>query len=155
IELLAAAGNCDCAKIPRQRHCTNHRRRTSTSTFMPMRGRSPLTANQANPGASLMKKSLVAFGFLLLFATSRTCAGEPVRGGWSRPRITHAFAPVGGWNPGGGMFHWWNPCCFPQYCSPNDYCRKPFPNICRYNNGHVHTGLEAGDAFPAPQGSAL
>jgi hypothetical protein len=38
--------------------------------------------------------------------------------------------PEGGWNPGGGLFHWWNPHCFPQTCAPNDYCRKPPPNVC-------------------------
>jgi hypothetical protein len=41
------------------------------------------------------------------------------------------LGPVGGWNPyGGGLLHWWNPCCFPRYCGPNDYCRKPLPRVC-------------------------
>ncbi len=39
--------------------------------------------------------------------------------------------PVGGWNPdGGGLLHWWNPCCFPRCGGPDDYCRKPPPNVC-------------------------
>jgi hypothetical protein len=41
------------------------------------------------------------------------------------------FHPVGGWNPGGGLLHWWNPRCFPRWCGPDDYCRKPPPNVCR------------------------
>jgi hypothetical protein len=46
----------------------------------------------------------------------------------------HPFArmhPVGGWNPyGGGLFHWWNPDCFPCQPGPDDYCRKPLPRVC-------------------------
>src|SRR5439155_24759024 len=39
--------------------------------------------------------------------------------------------PVGGWDPyGGGLLHWWNPCCFPHRGAPDDYCRKPLPNVC-------------------------
>jgi hypothetical protein len=41
------------------------------------------------------------------------------------------FAPVGGWHPAGGFLHWWDPHCFPRWCGPDDYCRKPFPNVCR------------------------
>jgi hypothetical protein len=41
------------------------------------------------------------------------------------------LGPVGGWNPyGGGLLHWWDPCCFPHCGGPNDYCRKPLPNVC-------------------------
>jgi hypothetical protein len=41
------------------------------------------------------------------------------------------FAPVGGWNPyGGGLFHWWNPNCFPRPCGPDDYNCKPLPRVC-------------------------
>ena len=37
------------------------------------------------------------------------------------------FAPAGGWNPyGGGLFHWWNPNCFPLPCGPNDYVASLF-----------------------------
>lgn len=39
--------------------------------------------------------------------------------------------PVGGWHPyGGGLFHWWNPQCFPRCGNPDDYCRKPLPRTC-------------------------
>jgi hypothetical protein len=39
--------------------------------------------------------------------------------------------PVGGWHPyGGGLLGWWDPCCYPRCGAPNDYCRKPLPNVC-------------------------
>jgi hypothetical protein len=39
--------------------------------------------------------------------------------------------PRGGYFPyGGGLLHWWNPCCFPHCGLPDDYCRKPLPNTC-------------------------
>jgi hypothetical protein len=41
------------------------------------------------------------------------------------------LAPVGGWNPyGGGLLHWWDPCCAPHCGAPDDYCRKPLPRVC-------------------------
>jgi hypothetical protein len=41
------------------------------------------------------------------------------------------MAPAGGWHPyGGGLLHWWNPCCFPCCGAPDDYCRKPLPKFC-------------------------
>ena len=40
------------------------------------------------------------------------------------------LGPVGGWNPGGGLLHWWNPHCFPCCGVSDDYCRKPMPNVC-------------------------
>jgi hypothetical protein len=45
--------------------------------------------------------------------------------------VLKRFHPVGGWHPAGGFLHWWDPHCFPQWCGPDDYCRKPFPNVCR------------------------
>ena len=49
-----------------------------------------------------------------------------------RPHFFGRLRPVGGCNPDGrGLFHWWNPHCFPQPCGPDDYCRKPMPNVCR------------------------
>jgi hypothetical protein len=48
------------------------------------------------------------------------------------PHCLQAFRPAGGCNPyGGGLFHWWDPQCFERPCGPDDYCRKPFPNVCR------------------------
>jgi hypothetical protein len=45
--------------------------------------------------------------------------------------ILQRIAPVGGWDPyGGGLLRWWNPCCFPCSAAPDDYCRKPLPELC-------------------------
>jgi hypothetical protein len=43
----------------------------------------------------------------------------------------HPFHPAGGWHPyGGGLFHWWDPRCFPCQAAADDYCRKPLPKLC-------------------------
>ncbi len=57
----------------------------------------------------------------------------------------HRIHPVGGWNPGGGLLHWWNPHCFPRWCGPDDYCRKPPPDVCR---PHCWTNAPFGGAPP-------
>ena len=61
----------------------------------------------------------------------------PVFGGdgeTSQPVQTPLFQrlhPTGGWSPyGGGLFHWWPRHCFPTRCAPDDYCRKPLPEVC-------------------------
>jgi hypothetical protein len=57
--------------------------------------------------------------------------GEPAQFGPRPNQVRCRFAPVGGWNPyGGGLFHWWNPHCFPLPCGPDDYLRKPLPRVC-------------------------
>jgi hypothetical protein len=49
----------------------------------------------------------------------------------SRTTFLNRIAPVGGCDPdGGGLFHWWDPHCFPRPCGPDDYCRTPFPRFC-------------------------
>ncbi len=59
-------------------------------------------------------------------------AGDPGDGEVDRPHFFGRLKPKGGWNPDGrGMFHWWNPDCYPSFCGPDDYCRKPMPNVCR------------------------
>lgn len=71
---------------------------------------------------------------LLLFsatAGSRACAEEPANCEPTQPGFLQRVAPAGGWFPyGGGLLHWWNPHCFPCYCGPDDYCRKPLPCVC-------------------------
>jgi hypothetical protein len=57
--------------------------------------------------------------------------GDPGGGEPPRPHIFQRFGPVGGWNPGGGLLHWWDPHCVTRWCGPDDYCRKPFPAVCR------------------------
>ena len=49
------------------------------------------------------------------------------------------FAPAGGWNPGGGLLHWWPKCCFPDCGACDDYCRKPLPCVCRPGYSHYYT----------------
>lgn len=45
--------------------------------------------------------------------------------------VCERIAPVGGWRPDCcGILNWWNRCCFPRCCGPDDYCRKPMPCVC-------------------------
>jgi hypothetical protein len=81
---------------------------------------------------------------LALTGTSAANGGEPDVPNPHPSHFLQRIRPDGGWNPGGGLFHWWNPHCFPQACAPNDYCRKPAPNVCwppyppyyRWADGH-------------------
>jgi hypothetical protein len=48
-----------------------------------------------------------------------------------RPPVLQRLRPAGGWHPdGGGLLHWWEPHCFPRCGGPDDYCRKPPPDVC-------------------------
>jgi hypothetical protein len=80
-----------------------------------------------------MKSQALIWAVVLAAITcAPTRGGEPPDGQTHRPHFFRRLAPVGGWNPdGGGLFHWWNPRCFPRSCGPDDYCRKPMPNVCR------------------------
>jgi hypothetical protein len=79
-------------------------------------------------------RRLVWFGLLLLVAgtAGRVYGADqpgcpPSEADWLK-----RIHPVGGWHPyGGGLICWWNPHCFPCACGPDDYCRKPLPNVCR------------------------
>ena len=70
--------------------------------------------------------------FFTLFSCGQGVGGEGGESAPAPPRhIFQRARPVGGWNPyGGGVFHWWNPHCFPCQSAPDDYCRKPLPNVC-------------------------
>jgi hypothetical protein len=60
-----------------------------------------------------------------------SCGGEPAQFEPQPQQFRCRFTPIGGWNPyGGGLFHWWNPNCFPRPCGPDDYIRKPLPRVC-------------------------
>jgi hypothetical protein len=62
-----------------------------------------------------------------------------------RPHFFQRLQPAGGWDPDGrGLIHWWDPGCYPRWCGPDDYCRKPFPNVCRPLLGPGQPG------FPVP-----
>jgi hypothetical protein len=68
---------------------------------------------------------------LTLGTCGQAVGGERGRLDPDRRPFLQRFHPAGGWNPdGGGLLHWWNPHCFPRYSGPDDYCRKPPPNIC-------------------------
>jgi hypothetical protein len=59
-------------------------------------------------------------------------AGDPAEPATTKPHFLARIRPAGGCNPDGrGLFHWWNPHCFPRPCGPDLYCRKPMPNVCR------------------------
>ena len=74
----------------------------------------------------------VAALLVALIASSQGRAGEPPCG--CEPAgdgFAQRIHPAGGWHPyGGGLLHWWDPCCYPRYCGPDDYCRKPLPRLC-------------------------
>jgi hypothetical protein len=68
---------------------------------------------------------------LALFSCSRASAGEGEGLDPGRPHFLQSVHPAGGWHPdSGGLFHWWNPHCFPRCGAPDDYCRKPPPALC-------------------------
>ena len=67
-----------------------------------------------------------------VIVSSQGRAGEPPCG-CEAPGdgFAQRIHPVGGWHPyGGGLLRWWDPCCYPRYCGPDDYCRKPLPRLC-------------------------
>jgi hypothetical protein len=72
--------------------------------------------------------SLIA---LALISCGRVHGGEGESPVVPPPPSLQRFRPAGGWNPyGGGLLHWWNPHCFPCQTAPDDYCRKPLPEMC-------------------------
>jgi hypothetical protein len=68
---------------------------------------------------------------LIAMTGPQALGGEPGACEPPQQRFVQRLHPVGGWDPyGGGLLHWWNPHCFPRYCAPDDYCRKPLPRVC-------------------------
>jgi hypothetical protein len=66
-----------------------------------------------------------------LFAGGQALGGDRWCCEPTEPHFLKRLHPVGGWNPdGGGLLHWWNPRCFPRCGAPDDYCRKPPPQVC-------------------------
>jgi len=73
----------------------------------------------------------IAAIILTLPASRLGFAGQPPSCEPDAPCFLQRVAPVGGYFPySGGLLHWWNPHCFPCYCGPDDYCRKPLPCVC-------------------------
>jgi len=62
--------------------------------------------------------------------------GAPIFGGEPASceppqQFLQRLQPVGGWHAfGGGMLFWWPHHCFPCGGAPDDYCRKPPPQVC-------------------------
>ena len=101
-----------------------------------------------------MKNHVRLAAIMLAMTTlAQTRAGGP--DDWEAQQRPHFFGrigPRGGWNPDGrGMFHWWNPHCYPRCYGPDDYCRKPWPNVCRPLATPNHP-LTAPDAPLTPAG---
>jgi hypothetical protein len=76
---------------------------------------------------------LGAWALVLALVTSGQVIGSehgcPEPGGCQN--FLQRMSPAGGWHPDeGGLWHWWNPCCFPRCGGPDDYCRKPPPKVC-------------------------
>jgi hypothetical protein len=68
---------------------------------------------------------------LALIACDQVLGGGHENPGPGHPSFLRRVGPVGGWHPdGGGLWHWWNPHCFPKCGGPDDYCRKPSPQVC-------------------------
>src|SRR5262245_50037989 len=68
---------------------------------------------------------------ITLIAAGGGLGDEPKCCELARDSLLQRWHPVGGWNPyGGGLLHWWNPCCFPHCGGPDDYCRKALPRVC-------------------------
>jgi hypothetical protein len=69
---------------------------------------------------------------LALVLRGRAIGGESAYDHSGPRHFLQQFAPAGGWHPdNGGLFHWWNPRCFPRCGGVDDYCRKPPPRVCR------------------------
>ena len=80
-----------------------------------------------------MRRRQVWLGTLVvaLLGAGQGLAAEDVCCKPSQDCFVKRLGPVGGWSPyGGGLLHWWNPCCFPCAGAPDDYCRKPLPKVC-------------------------
>ncbi len=78
----------------------------------------------------MRRQTWIGAVLLALLVGGWTWAGEPAccEPG---PGLLHKVGPAGGWNPyGGGLLHWWKPCCFPRCGAPDDYCRKKMPYPC-------------------------
>jgi hypothetical protein len=80
-----------------------------------------------------MKYGLPIWTLLLALTSGGQCLGGEISESHVAPRRHHIqrLRPAGGWNPyGGGVLHWRNPHCSPCQSTPDDYCRKPLPNVC-------------------------
>jgi hypothetical protein len=91
-----------------------------------------MTTTRRNGKTPRTKKAGAALTLILAMTVhGRVIGDEYAHCDQGCQHIFQSFHPVGGWHPdSGGVFHWWNPQCFPRCAGPNDYCRKPPPNVC-------------------------
>jgi hypothetical protein len=104
-----------------------------------------------------MKRRIVWAIALAAMTLTQVKAGDPGEPEVRRGHFLGRIRPVGGCNPDGrGLFHWWNPHCYPRWCGPDDYCRKPMPNVCR-PGAYSYVGALPQPAAPAqaPQAPAV
>ncbi|HEV3078822.1 MAG TPA: hypothetical protein VGY66_03560 [Gemmataceae bacterium] len=74
---------------------------------------------------------LIGVVLAILIAAGRGVGGEPRCSEPAQGCFLQPWRPAGGFSPyGGGLLHWWDPHCFPCWCAPDDYCRKPLPKVC-------------------------
>src|SRR5713226_8788791 len=94
--------------------------------------------------------------FLMVSLCRQAVAAERYGYDEGRPHLLQRFHPVGGWHPdSGGLCHWWNPECFPRCGGPDDYCRKPLPNVCWPPYPPFYVGGSCRVVTPFPEGDSL
>ena len=85
---------------------------------------------------NLLATSLIVLALILC---GQVIGGEGKTPDQPDQRFPHRMHPAGGWHPyGGGLFHWWNPHCFPCQAAADDYCRKPLPRLCWPSYPHYY-----------------
>jgi hypothetical protein len=76
-------------------------------------------------------RHLEAIALFLAAIAAGELRADPPGSNCCQGAFVDRMKPRGGYFPyGGGLLHWWNPCCFPHCGFPDDYCRKPLPNTC-------------------------
>ncbi|QDV39403.1 hypothetical protein ElP_73700 (plasmid) [Tautonia plasticadhaerens] len=90
---------------------------------------------------------------LVLGSCGDAIGGEGGRDGPRRPHLLQRLRPAGGWHPDdGGLLHWWDPHCFPRGGAPDDYRRKPPPQVCWPPYPPYYIWVPPGQGTPHPAG---
>ena len=79
-----------------------------------------------------MRCKLLFHTVLFVLVAAALASGAEPTGSEPRPAcFLRQLGPAGGWCPyGGGVICWWPKHCFPPCGGPDDYCRKPLPQVC-------------------------
>jgi hypothetical protein len=79
----------------------------------------------------MRRRAWIGAALVALLAANGAVGGEPPCWEPALACFLRQLAPAGGLFPyGGGLLHWWPEHCFPRCGAPDDYCRKPLPNVC-------------------------